>query len=328
MSKFIHSVIEPERVIAADGEQIFDLPVNPLSVILLTIVPLNESATITTYRLLEAILGAITSVDILHKGSSIISASLTNLAVKALLFDKLSIWQSNAVETNNDQRAIVVPILFGRRPYMASECFPASKKGELQMRLTFDIAAAGFDGLRFNAEAIELPGASPEFVSKFTTLTQTFAATGDNDVDLPIGNDLRGIICRGQTGFAGAAPAPTITDIELLVSNRQEYFSSTAWAASRGLLGLAGVPFPPDFRHIHSVDAAGAGREDTLEPEIGASIDDNFFVLNLDPTMDDEFTLKTEGASRVHLRVNAGATNTMLAMPIEKVPVSRFLESS
>ena len=165
-------------------------------------------------------------------------------------------------------------------------------------------------------------------MQKFTTLTQTCGATGDNDIDLPIGNDLRGVLCRGGTGFVGASPAPTIIDIELMISNRQEYFASTAWAASRGLLGLAGIPYPPDFRHIHSVNAAGAGREDTLEPQMGPSIDDNFFLLNLDPTGDDEYTLATEGASRVHLRVNAGATDAMLAMPIEKVPVSRFLESS
>ena len=96
MAKFIHSIIEPERLIVADGEQIFDLPVNPLSAILLTITPLNESGTITTYRLLELLLGAITNVDIVHKGSSVIDATLTNLAVKALLFDKLTIWQSKS----------------------------------------------------------------------------------------------------------------------------------------------------------------------------------------------------------------------------------------
>ena len=159
MAKFVASVSEPERVISADGGQIFALPVTPLSVLLLTVLPLNESSTITTYRLLEALLASITSVDITHKGSSVIDATLTNLAVKALLFDKTTIWQSNAVETDNVRRAITVPILFGRRPYMAGECFPATKKGELLMRVTFDISAAGFGSLRFNVEARELPEA-------------------------------------------------------------------------------------------------------------------------------------------------------------------------
>ncbi len=327
MPSFIHSIIEPERAISADGEQIFDLPVGPLSALLITVSPLNESSTIGNYRLLEALLGGVTGIDITHKGSSVIDATLTNLAVKALLFDRLSIWQSNAVETDNERRAIIVPILFGRRPYMQSECFPATKKGELQLRVNFDIASTGFDALRFAVEAVELPGATPDVVQKFTTLTQTFAATGDNDIDLPIGNPLRGVLVRGTTGFAGAAPAPTVNDVELLVANRQEYFMSSEWQATRGLLGLAGVPYPPDFRHIHSVNAAGAGREDTLEPQIGASIDDNFVLMNLDPTEDDEYTLETEGASRVHVRVNAGAAEATLAMPIEKVPAGRFLEA-
>lgn len=324
MADFIHSILTPNQAISSDGDVVYDLPVNPLSVLLLHISPLNNTGTITNYALLEALLSAIDNVRVTHKGAAIIDASGADLAALVLLWHKLAIWQSNAVETNNDRRSLVLPVLFGRRPYDPAECFPESKKGELQLTVTWDIADTGFDGLRISIETIELPGASPENVQKVTTLAQTFAATGDNDIDMPIGNAIRAILLWGTTAFAGASPAPSLGQLEVLKNNSQIGYTSTDFEVSRAILGLTGVAFPPDFRHIHSVNAAGAGQEDTQQPEIGASLDDNYTLLNFDPTWDDTYTLETEGASRVHVRANAETADAVRALPIERVAASRF----
>jgi len=324
MAKFIHSILRANAVVAADGDEVFDLPVNPLSVVLLHISPLNETATITTYRFLEAILSAVDNIRITHKGASVFDASGVDAAALALLWHRVSIWQSNAVETNNDRRSIVLPILFGRRAYDPQEAFPETKKGELQMSVTWDIADTGFDGLRRSVETIELPDASPEFVQKVTTLAQTFAATGQNEVDLPIGNVLRAILMFGTAGFTGAAPAPTLGELQVLVDNSQVGYSATDFEVLRSVMGLLGSPFPADGRHIHSVNAAGAGEEDTREPEVGASLDDNYCLLPFDVTGDDLYSLDTAGAGRVHVRVNAEAANAVRALPIERVSASAF----
>ncbi len=326
MAIFIHSVLRSNALVASDGDIVVDLPVNPLSVILLHLSPLNDTSTIADYRVLGALLSALDNVRVSHKGSAVVDLAGVDLAMLAMLWHKSPIWQSNAVETDNDRRSIVVPVIFGRRAFLPGECFPETKKGELQLTLTLDIADTGFDGLRLSVETIELPEASPETVQKVTTLSQTFAATGDNDIDLPIGNPIRAILCFGTTGFAGAAPAPTLGQLEVLKDNRQIGFTSTDFEVARGLLGLTGVPFPADFRHIHSGTYTTTVAGDSREPEIGASLDDNYCLLNFDPLWDDQYILETAGAGRVNVRVNAEAANAARIMPIERVAANVFTQ--
>jgi len=323
---FTHSVLMPNQAQAADGDVTVDLPVNPLSVIFLQLAPLNETGTITTYSMLAAILGACTNVRISHKGSAVIEASCADLAVLAMLWHGVPIWQSNQSETDDERRSVIVPILFGRKPYDSNECFPETRKGELQATFTFDIAASGFDGLRFSVETIELPDASPARVQKVTTLAQTFAAVGQNDIDLPIGNMLRGILLWGTTGFTGAAPAPTIGSAELLVNNRQTHYSETDFEVGRAISGLLGRPFPPDYRHIHSGTYTTTVAGDSREPMAEGSKDANYLFLPLDVTGDDEHSIDTAGASRVNVRVTAEAAEAVRALPIERVDAGVFTQ--
>ncbi len=326
MASFIHSILRTNGLIAADGDVVYDLPVNPLSVILLHISPLNETSTIGAYSLLEGLLSAVDNVRVDHKGAAVVNLSGPDLAVLAMLWHGLPIWQSGALETDDFRRSIVLPILFGRRAYLGRECFPETKKGELQMTVTWDIADSGFDGLRISIETIELPDAVPDFVQKVTTLAQTFGATGQQDVDLPIGNVLRGLLLFGTTSYTGATPAPSWGQVQVLVDNKQVLYSASDWEVARGIHGLLGRPYPPDFRHIHSVNAAGAGREDTEEPEIGTALTDNYLLLPFDVDGEDNFSLETAGSGRVHVRATAETADAVRVVPIERVQSSTFLE--
>lgn len=324
MAIYTHSILASNQAITADGDVTYDLPVQPLSVLLIHVSPLNETATITNYGLLERLLSAIDQIRVVHKGDPIFNLSGVDAAALALLWHRVPIWQSNAVETNNDRRSLVLPVLFGRRAYMPSECFPRSLKGELRVTITWDIADTGFDGLRISLETIELPDATPEFVQKATALAQTFGATGQNDIDLPIGNVLRAVMLFGTTPFAGATPAPSFGEISFLVNNRATHVSQSDWEVLRAVMGLTHVPFPADFRHIHAVNAAGGAQEDTQEPEIGASLDDNYALINLDPTWDDLYSVPTVGVGRVHLRIDAETNDAVRVIPIERVDASVF----
>lgn len=328
MARYTQSILAANQAVAADGVQVFDLPVGPLSAVLVHLSPLQESSTITSHRLLEGLLSAIDNLVISFRGASVVAANGVDLAVLALLWHRFHIWQSGAVETDNARRSLVLPVMLGRKPFDVTECFPATKKGELQMSVTWDIADTGFDGLRISIETLELPGATPDFVQKTTTLARTFAATGQNEIDLPIGNFLRGVLCFGTTGFAGATPAPSLGQIQLLKDNLQQFLSASDFEVLRGVLGLKGILFPPDLRHIHGVNAAGAGQEATQEPGIGASIDDNYVLVDLDPRHDDTFGMETEGASRVHLSIAAETADAVRVIPIERVKSGVFLEAS
>lgn len=326
MADFIHSILATNQAIAADGDVTYDLPVNPMSMILIHISPLNLTSTIANYRWLGEILSAIDNVRVTHRGSAVVDANGYDLLMLGLLYHRVGIWQSGAVETDDDRRSIVLPILFGRKPYLQSECFPETKKGEFQLTVTWDIANTYFDGLRISIETIELPGATPDYVQKVTTLAQTFAAIGQNDVDVPIGNVIRAFLLWGTSSFTGATPAPTWGQLELLKDNRQTRYTSTDWEVSRAIAGLMGVPFPATFTHIHSGTYTTTVAGDSLEPQVELTKDDFYTLLMLDVLGDDTYSLETAGAGRVNIRCDAEAAEAVRVLPIERVPVSMFLE--
>lgn len=326
MASFIHSILRANAAIAADGDEVVDLPVNPLSAILLHLSPLNECTASTTYSFIKGLLAALVSIRVSHKGSAVVDLNGYDLAALTWLYHKVGIFQANAGLTDNDRRSITIPILFGRRAYMPSECFPETKKGEMQLSITWDIAAAAFDGLRRSVETIELPEATPDFVQKVTTLAQTFTATGQNDVDLPIGNVIRAILLWGTTGFAGATPAPTWGQVELMRDNRQTHYSATDFEVSKAVAGLCGCHYPPSMDHVHNYDADGGGEAKTLEPETEESKVEHYTLLHLDPTADDLYSLVTEGAGRVNVRCDAETADAVRVLPIERVPVATYLD--
>ena len=326
MASFIHSILSPNQLIAADGDLSYDLPVNPLSAVLLHIAPLNECTDLDTYSFIGGLLSALDNVRITHKGSAVVDACGYDLAILALVYHKLGLWQSGAENDDGFRRSLVVPVLFGRNCYMPTECFPETKKGELIMTCTWDIADTAFDGLRVSIETIELPEAAPEFVQKVTTLAQTFAAVGQNDVDLPIGNIIRALLLWGTTSYTGAAPAPTWGQLEVLKDNRQHGYTSTDWEVSRCIMGLTGVPYPPTFTHIHDLDSVAAAEQDVREPQVQLTKEEYYTLLQFDPLRDDLYSLETAGSGRVNVRCDAEAANAVRVLPIEKVPVGVFLD--
>lgn len=348
MAIFRQSILAVDQAITVDGDVSYDLPVDPLSVVLVHISPLNETSTLTNYRLLVGLLGAVDNLVIAHRGASVIAVNGQDLAMLAMLWHRATLWQSNARALDNDRRSLVLPVFLGRSAYNASEAFPATKRGESILTVTWDISASGFDGLRISIEVITLPGVSPEFVQRVLTTAVTFGATGQQDVDLPVGNVMRALLLFGTTGFAGASPAPSWGDIQVLLSDQQTHFTATRWEVLRSVVGLMGVPFPPGGRHIHdpnfdvvSPDAIDLATNNTLtneikndlnaliavlEPEVGASLDENYALLDFDPTRDDEYSINTEGASRFHVRADADTADAVRVLTVEKVPVARFIE--
>jgi hypothetical protein len=321
---FIHSIAANNQSISADGVQTIDLPVNPLSAVLIHLNPLNDTATIGNFGLIQRLLSALDNCEILHKGTAIVSASGADLVAFSHWVNGVAIAQSNPVDTDNDRRSLVIPVLLGRKAYDPSECFPRSRRGELQLQLTWDIADTGFDGLRISVETVELPEATPTHVQKLTTLTQTFAATGDNDVDLPIGHLIRGVLCFGTTGFAGAAPAPTLGRLSVLRDNIQVGYSSTDFEVSRVIAQLAARNQPFWNEHLHGFVDGAAGQTDTQRQNDIFPMMENYTFIDFDPTRDDLYSLVTEGAGRVHMRINAETANLARFLPIEKFPVDEL----
>lgn len=324
MPQILRTTLIADEAQAANGVPDFDLPVNPISGILLTIKALNN--VLADYRYFPAMLNMVTDVRISYRGASILQGSLTDLAFLMARLTGWAPWQSNAVEADNEVRAITVPLLFGRRPYDVNECFPATRRGDLKMHLTTVVAPVGLDTMVIQAETIELLEAQPSRFIKVTTTSKIVNAVTEHDIELPIGNDLIGILLRDASPPAGATYNAQFGKVAIETDNVETLYAETNWETLHGELMRRGGMHPL-VSHIHSVNAAGAGRETTLQQQEGgaiAGIIDNYAYIDLDPHGDGAWALKTAGAARVNLRVTTEVASAvaMRALPVELVPVA------
>ena len=93
--KFIRSVLAQDETITVSTVVTYDLPVNPLSHILFTLLFANDTGTITNYKALESALAQVSKVEILYRGQAIISGSLADVA---RLMEYLTGWPLGQVQ--------------------------------------------------------------------------------------------------------------------------------------------------------------------------------------------------------------------------------------
>jgi hypothetical protein len=318
---FLRSVAVQERAISADGIETFDLAVNPLSMVMLCLRPLNDTGTLANYARYRSVCAALNRVSILYRGESIISARGEDMAALNFLRHGILPAEANPDNVDNERRCVVLPIMLGRWPYSKTSCFPATRRGELTLECDFDIADTGYDGLRFSVETVEILDAKPAEYEKKVQITQTFGATGDQDFDLPPGNLSRGLLLFGTTGFAGANPAPSWGRIKVLLDNQEAGFASTDWECVMGDTALWGRQ-PYFGEHKHTVNAAGAGVEETTSVFDVAEDFTQYAWLDFDPTGDDTHALDTRNRSRFHIRANAETADAVRVLPIEVIKLT------
>jgi len=321
---FLRNIALQERAIAADIIESYDIGVNPLSVILLCLRPLNETSTITTFKSYLDICAALNKVSVLYRGEAIVSMRGEDLAAMNYFRHGLMPFQGMNLDTDNFRRCCILPIPMGRFMYDGSTCFPATRRGELILEADWDVADTGYDGMRFSMETIELPGASPTEYEKRVQIAQTNGSTGDTDMDLPAtGNLIRGVLLFGTTGFTGAAPAPSWGRLKLLLDNVEAGYSNCDWETLQMEHSLLGRTTPSYDAHQHRVDATAAvATQQTIAgtmSEVGRGGWEKYAFMNLDPTWDDQHSLVTSGKSRLLIRANIETADAVRAIPIEVI---------
>lgn len=321
---FLHSVAVQSQTPGADGIFTHDLAVNPLSVVLLVLRPLNDTGTLASYAGYLGIAQAVNRATILHRGEAIVSMS--GLDIAAMAYHRYGIvpMLPSGSNVNNERAAVILPIILGKFPYDVQSCFPASKRGELIIELDLDIADTGYDALTYSIETIELLDIKPKEYERKVTTVQTLAAVGDNDIDIPPGNLFRGFLCFGTTGWSGATPAPTLGRLSILRDNQQVAFSSTDFEVALMLSQLYGRQSPVIDGHKHGTTVDGNAQ--TSVPTLGLPFDvglgwQQFCYLDCDPTRDDRHAIETKGASRLAVRTLAEAANLVRVVPVERILV-------
>lgn len=295
MARFIHSVIAHDEAATDGGVDTWELPVNPLSHLILTRRCLN----VTDEGTLDEILETIDKIEVLYQGAAIMSFNGADLfALNHVLFHDQP-FLSNQVDTDDATRWLSMVIPFGRKTFLLDECFHATHRGELVLQISDSGTDTAVDNRAWQIEAVELPGANPQRHLKVTTLTKTPTATGEHDVDLPINNDYVGVLLKATTKPTGTSWNASFDWVKLLANNEEYDYAQSYWESLRGdMINRIG----------HRENYDGSADDDDIAL---------YAYLDFDPREDRNFLLETRGLSDLTLRTSADVADAIRVLPVE-----------
>lgn len=320
MANYLRTVLVQNRAEAADRTFQEDLPVNPLSHILITLRALTVAADVATT--LADLYAMITAVAVRYRGQDIIRGSLRDLAVFNSVVCGWQPWGQLVPNGAAEELTLTVPICFGRRPYMIKECFPAVRRGDLTLELTIDVAVGNLNTMVLQIETVELLDENPENYIKYTTSRVVFPSTGQEVVRLPIGNPLAGVLLFGTTVPINATRTATWEQTRLRVDHVEALHAFANWDTLHGEIARrTGAPGLLLQEHAHRYNGAAAAFGDTLQQQRSVDLLENYAFIDLDPRMDGSYMLETAGRADVELVREAGTADTGRFLPVEYVSI-------
>lgn len=318
MAEFIHSVMKQNETVAAGDVKTDDLPVNPLSHVLLTLKFAQNLA--NTQTAFANVMAMISKIEVLYKGSSEFTLSGYDAYATGKLLNQFEQWSVNINGTDNELRSFTWLIPFGRQLYNPIECYPASRRGELILQTTFAAAFTNIDGVSYQVETIELPDASPERYLRQTTLARTPTATGEIEIDLPIGNRISDIVLWGTTKPVADTATRTIESAKIQINNVERYYARTNFESLHAMAGMLGAEPGAYGNHIHQIDgAAYAQYMDTSAVKPSHHTLAHYLWMPFDVLHDGLYALETQGLSDLEIVLVAGDTNPLRVIPCELV---------
>lgn len=327
--RFLQSTVVSQESIAADAIVQRDLSVNPISVILVRVNCLNDNAGVAINGMATAleIAAAFNRLSVFHRGRTVISGRGEDLLALSYFRRGYLPLQANTNDTDNDMRSVVIPLYLGKFAGDDESCFPATRRGELVLEADIDVADTGYDNFKWQVETIELLDAKPKEFERTTSMSSTFAATGQNRFVIPPGNLLRYLMLWGTTAYTGGTPAPTWgTRIEFRLNNEQYGYSASDFDTLHSMSQVLNQRqlLANEF-HTHRVDATGGATQQTGRPLFaGQNGWQNYAPMPFDLTWDDEYSIETAGSSLVEVRCQAGTADANRLLMVERIPVADF----
>jgi hypothetical protein len=321
--RFLHSIAQPNTdLVASASITPFDLPVNPLSVVLLRLEVTNVApAALDTYSALDDVIDQITGVRVLHKGEQIIAGSLRDLMVLNAVYQKAYPGWHKLDNLDNAVRSFVFPLCLGRSMYDPDSCFPATSRGNLRFEMDAGADGAAYDDINFSVETVELIEAMPKEYVKYVRQARD-SVVGQFDARLPIGNPLLGILLF-DTGLRDTlASAYSWGTIKLLKDNVEQYYPQSDIETLAGMLNTQMGVLGTWAGHTHQFNGAAAGLDESDEASnLGAVGVRGYAYLDFDPRRDYRYQLETEGAADLLIRGNGDAASAVRYYPLERVTV-------
>lgn len=319
---FLRTVLVQNRAEAADRVFQEDLPVNPLSLVFITL--RGDLVAGDTNTPLSDLLGTVSDLGIQFRGQDIVRGSLADLAALNAIAFGLTPWGYRQQDAIDEIWSITVPICLGRSAYDPEECFPAVRRGELRLDATLDVTLNNANLEELQIETVELLDAQPKSFVKYTPGSRTFTTTGQERVRLPIGNPLMGVLLFGTTVPNGTARTATWEQIRFKLDNVEFAYARTNWDTLFGEVGRRLRGFP-DFlsQHIHRYTGASAGFANAFANGRDSGILESYAYLDFDPAMDGSSLLETAGRADVEIQRDAGTADLGRFIPIEVVSVGQ-----
>jgi hypothetical protein len=322
--RFLHSIVQPNTDLAASGSITpFDLPVNPLSFLLLRLELTNVApAAILTYSAIDDAITMVTGVRVLHKGEQIISGSLRDVMMVNAVYQRAFPGWSGLDNVDDSVRSLVFPICLGKRMYDPDSAFPAVQRGNLRFEMDVGADGAAFDDINFSLEAVELIESTPREHLKYVRQARD-SVIGQFDARLPIGNPLLGILLF-DTGLGGSSDnVLSWGTIKLLKDNVEQYYPLSDYETLAGMLkAQMGQAHAIIAGHQH-LTSEGGGAElisDDMEQRVNQG-DRGYAYLDFDPLRDGSYEMETSGAADLLIRGNGDEATAIRYYPIERVMV-------
>lgn len=304
--EFIQSILAHDVAFASPTVYNVDLPVNPLSHILITLKMAALAPVVTESPAFSSIMAMMERIEVLYKGSAVYSLNGIDCMASGVLVNNFQSWGVNAVDVDNAEWAVTFLVPMTRTLYSPTECFPRTTRGELILQITPQTTFLHFDDVRLQIETVELPDASPAQFIKQTTKTATVMATGQYDIELPIGNDISELVLYGATIPKDDADLPNFNLMEILVDNVNHFYPESHYDTIQNMAGR--MHAAPGYwgYHMQETPVTPAVAGGPVTAVIPANhILSNHLHLPFDIFKNGDYALHTAGASDVCLRIDA-----------------------
>ncbi len=269
--RYLRSIVTDFQTLSASADIVpVDLPVNPLSHLILTLAfTKNVAAQATNLgQLLAPFMSAITSLSVRHRGENIIEGRLDDLAVLNMMLTGVPPAVGEFSQADNEIQFASFILSFARKHYWHEEAFPATQRGNLRFFMTAGAISALYDAFSWSLESVELIEDQPTRFLKYTTLTRALAATGRQRIPLPIGNEILGIQLFDPSDETDTGGAYAFGKVKILKDNVEQYFAESNWENIREASERRAPGYHLAWGHVHAQAAADTSTGDTTRSRI------------------------------------------------------------
>lgn len=322
--RFLRSIVSDFQTLTASADITpVDLPVNPLSHLILTLRHTKNltAQNINAGEVLTAIIQQITDLSIRHRGENIIQGRLDDLLVLNALIHGTPPSVGEMSQADNQEHFVSAIISFGRTLYDHTEAFPATQRGNLRLHMSAGAIHGNYDAAAWALEAVELIEDTPSRFLKYTTSQRAITASGRQRMPLPIGNDILGCLLFDPTDEIDATMTYAFGKVKIMRDNVEQYYAESNWESLRETMERRLPGYRLAWGHRHAGAAAGTdvGEEIIFS---GDRAPLQYGYLDFDPRSDGYFALDTRGAATLDLDINSDvSTGTVRIMPVELLAV-------